>query len=257
MSSKLPKISIITPSYNQGQFIEQTIKSVIEQDYPNLEYIVMDGGSTDNTLTILKKYSNKLKWFSAKDKGQADAINKGMEMATGDILAYINSDDYYLPGAFKKVVSFFKQNPEFKWVVGDYLIVDERNKQIQQPIIAYKRFWRSLFPTRSLYVLNYIPQPSTFWRKQIRSEIGKFNLNLHYVMDYDFWLRIISKYPLGRISGPLSAFRIHRQSKGGVNYSQQFAEELKVMKKYTNNKLLVGLHVIHNWLINGVYSLIK
>jgi len=133
-----PKISIITPSFNQGKFIKKTIDSVLSQNYPDLEYVVIDGGSTDNTVKILKSYGNKIKWISEKDKGQADAINKGLKIINGEIIAFINSDDYYLPDTFKKIVDFFKQNITCNVVTGDYLIINENGKPIQSFVGFYK-----------------------------------------------------------------------------------------------------------------------
>lgn len=127
----LPKISIVTPSYNQAQFLEETILSVLKQDYPNLEYIIMDGGSTDGSVDIIRKYEDKLAyWVSKPDKGQADAIYRGFEKSTGEILGWINSDDYYLPGAFNAVGRFFQLKPTTKFLVGNVLIVDSKGKFI-------------------------------------------------------------------------------------------------------------------------------
>src|SRR3972149_4197559 len=125
-------VSIITPSFNQAQFIRETMESVFSQDYPNIEYIVMDGGSADGTVPILKKYGSRLQWISKKDKGQADAINRGMKLATGDILCYLNSDDYFLPGALSKIMRIFVQKQHVAWVTGDYIVVNDRGKHIQQ-----------------------------------------------------------------------------------------------------------------------------
>ncbi len=251
------KISIITPSFNQGQFIEQTIQSVLSQNYPNLEYIVMDGGSTDNTLDILKKYEDKLKWFSEKDKGQSDAINKGLKMAYGDIVAWLNSDDYYLPGTLAKVATFFDKNSQAKWVSGDYQIVDEKGKDIHSFVIGYKRLLRLFNSYSTLSFANYIIQPSTFWRRELISEIGYLNEEYRYCMDYDLWLRFMKNYPLHIIPSPLSAFRVHSTSKGGVEYEKQFDEELQIAKKNNTSELLYKLHKIHNDLISFVYSLVK
>lgn len=254
---KFPKISIITPSLNQGKFIEQTIKSVLSQKYPNLEYIIVDGGSTDSTLRILRKYSKQIKWTSEKDKGQADAINKGMRMAKGDIIAYINSDDYYLPNTFSAVADFFNRNKDAKWLTGDYIIVDEKGKKIQPSVTLYKKLLRFLGGKNILSIVNYIAQPSTFWKRSVVSDVGFFNDSLKYVFDYDYWMRIIRQYPLFRVTSHLSAFRIHSQAKGSLSFDKQFDEELKVLRTNTKNKLLIGLHLIHNSLIVQTYKLIK
>ena len=251
------KFSIITTSYNQGQFIEQTIQSVLSQNYPNLEYIVMDGGSTDNTLSILKKYEGKIKWFSEKDNGQSDAINKGLRMATGDIVAWLNSDDYYLPGTLKKVVEIFENNKQTQWVSGDYLIVDENGKEIQSFVRNYKKVLASFSSFNTLSLANYINQPSTFWRRDFQKKAGYLNEELHYCMDYDLWLRFIEESPVHIISNPLSAFRIHKASKGKLQYGKQFKEEVQVARKYNDNYLIILLHKIHNLLINLVYQVIK
>lgn len=251
------KITIITPSFNQGMFIEQTIQSVLDQNYQNLEYIVVDGGSTDNTLQILKKYEGKLNWFSEKDNGQSDAINKGLKMATGDIVAWLNSDDFYLPNAIQKVISYFENHKNAMWVTGDYKIVDEKGKRIQSFVQQYKNILRSL-PFRSvLYMANYINQPSTFWRKSLLSEVGYINESYHLCMDYDLWLRIYKQYPLHTISSPLSAFRIHSTSKGKIQFGKQFQEELEVAKRNGSSHFINLLHRLHSSLVVSLYSLLK
>jgi glycosyltransferase involved in cell wall biosynthesis len=253
----LPKISIITPSYNQGKFIEQTIQSVLSQNYSDLEYIVMDGGSTDNTVEILKKYGGKLKWFSEKDKGQSDAINKGLKMATGDIVTWLNSDDYYLPETLKKVGEFFINNAKAQWVTGDYKIVDENGKEIQSFVRSYKNILRSLPFSSTLYIANYINQPSTFWKRSLMNEVGFVNENYHLCMDYDLWLRIYQKYPLNTLNTPLSAFRIHSTSKGKSQYVKQFNEEKDVAAKNGASQASLTLHAIHSYLVTRVYNAIK
>ena len=225
------KITIITPSYNQGQFIEQTIQSVLGQNYSNLEYIVMDGGSTDNTVEILKKYEGKLKWFSKKDKGQSDAINKGLKMATGSVVAWINSDDYYLPGTLQKVANEFEKNTNLKWFTGDYIIIDAKGKEIHSFVRAYKKFFSQFSSISTLSLLNYINQPSTFWRRAFIKQIGYLNESYRYCMDYDLWLRFMKVSPPAIINYPLSAFRIHSASKGGSQYKAQFREEIAVQKQ--------------------------
>lgn len=255
----LPKISIITPSYNQKKYIQQAIDSVFAQRYPNLEFIIIDGGSTDGTVDVLKHYSGnpQFKWVSEHDAGQADAINKGLAMATGDIIAYLNSDDYYLPNTFASVVEFFDSHKKAMWVTGDYRIVDEKGKCIQLPVVWYKSFFR-LFPSYvSLCITNFIAQPSTFWKYRAFRSIGLFDTKLSYVLDYDYWMRMIKKYPLSVIRRSLSAFRIHKASKGGHLYREQFKEENVVMQKYVSSRIMVKLHLLHNAIIVKIYSLIK
>ena len=252
------KISIITPSYNQAPFIERTIKSVLSQNYPDLEYIIMDGGSTDGTVEILKKYEGKIIWKSEKDQGQSDAINKGLQMANGDIVAYLNSDDTYEPGALKKVADFFQNNPEMKWVYGKCKIIDENDQEIRKPITFYKNLLLKKFSYAKLLSENFISQPATFWKREIHAEIGFFDENEHFCMDYEFWLRIGRKYPAGVINAYLANFRYHTSSKSGEVNKKQFQDELRLAKKYgDNNKLSIALHYFNYWKITIIYQLIK
>lgn len=266
------KFSIVTPSYNQGQFIGQTIESVLSQkgDF-EIEYFVMDGGSSDSTIEVLKKcdkeiasgkYSKfnkdiKFYWQSKKDKGQSDAINKGMHRATGDIVAYINSDDVYLKGTFNKVLGGFKKNPSKDWLTGYCRIVDEKGKIIQKAISNYKNFWLRHHRVHNLFVLDYISQPATFWKKELMDEIGLFDEKLNFTMDYDYSLRVIQKHKLIVIKDYLCNFRIHSSSKGKLDYINQFEEDFEVCKKYTDNKTLIFLHKFHNFLIKTAYRIIK
>jgi len=252
-----PKISIITPSYNQGQFIETTINSVLDQGYHNLEYIVIDGLSTDNTVSILKKYGDRLKWYSEEDNGQADAINKGINRASGDILGIINSDDYYLPGSLLLVANTFLNRPDCMWVTGGYRIVDQGNRPIQSFIVKYKKFLSRFSSISTFKIANYVNQPSTFWRRSVHAQVGLFDSSLNYVFDYDFLMRLILRYSPCYLDQPLSAFRIHPGSKGGRQYEIQFAEELQVLKRYERSRILYQLHRIHNKIITSTYKIIK
>jgi len=256
------KISIITPSFNQAEFIERTILSVLDQNYPDLEYIVMDGGSTDGTVEILKKYADKIIWRSEKDNGQSDAINKGLRMATGEIAAYLNSDDTYAPGTFEKVAKFFENPPagglEKKWVYGKCKIINTKNREIRKPLTAYKNLLLKNYSYPKLLSENFISQPATFWKREIHSELGFFNENEHYCMDYEFWLRLGQKYPAGVISDYLANFRYYANSKsGGVN-KKQFQDELRLAKKYGNgHPLSIFLHKLNYYKITGIYWILN
>ena len=252
-----PKISIITPSFNQGQFIGKTIESVLSQNYSNLEYIVMDGGSTDNTLDILKSYGAKIKYFSQKDHGQADAINQGLKKTTGEIVAYLNSDDILLPGSLQHVADHFINYPDSQWLTGDYQIINEYDQQIQPLVVIYKRLLRNLLSFNLLCIANPIVQPSTFWRRSLLKKVGFFNEKLHYCLDFDYWLRVIKKYPPFVTSLPLAAFRIHSTSKGKNLFTTQFNEEHQLVLQYTKNSVLRLAHYLHSQLIIRVYKMIK
>jgi glycosyltransferase involved in cell wall biosynthesis len=252
-----PKISIVIPSYNQGRFIRETIDSVLNQNYPDVEVIVMDGGSTDETVSVLKEYGEKISWVSKKDNGQTDAINQGMKKAKGEIVAYINSDDVYLPNTFFTVAEYFMQHPKTMWATGDYFIIDAEGRKIQSYVAWYKTMLRQQPTFSKLSVANYIIQPSTFWRRSVYKEVGMFDESLRYCMDYDFWMRLIQKHPLAVIKNHFSLFRIHSLSKGGSQYEKQFAEEHTVLLRYTKNPVLLVLHKLHAFLVIMIYKGIK
>lgn len=184
---KYPKVSIVTPSYNQGEYIEQTIKSVVGQDYPNLEYIIIDGGSTDNSVDIIKKYADIhsfISWVSEKDRGQSHAINKGFKLCTGEIVAWLNSDDVYEKNAIRNQVKILIDNPDVMLVYGDAIIEDEvtgisEKFKTAEPFDYY----------RLIHVNHMIMQPTTFWRKKLFDKIGYLDESLNYTMDWEFWIR--------------------------------------------------------------------
>lgn len=254
-----PKISLITPSLNQGKFIEETIRSVLAQGYPNLEYIVMDGGSTDNTLEVLERYSTRLKWISEQDDGQTHAINKGFRAASGDILAYLNTDDLLLPGTLLKVAHLFMEYPQVMWVTGQCRITDEDNREIRKLVTAYKNLLLRLRRPALLLMTDYISQPATFWRASLLSDMGFPDESLHYVMDYEYWLRLYAKYPPVFIPEYLAAFKIHPRSKTtSTAHKDIFVEEERaIIQRHTSSRALLLLHDIHRSLMTFVYSLIN
>ena len=252
-----PKITVITPSFNQGKYIKETIDSVLSQSYSNLEYIIIDGGSTDETMSILMYYSDRIQIVSEKDNGQTDAINKGLRMATGDIVCWLNSDDYFLPNTLNLVAGIFKKNDNILWVTGDCQIVNYEGKSIHGSIRLYKRVLRFLGPVFFLGLTNAICQPSTFWRKELHSTIGYLNENLKYTMDYDLWFRLNQIKKPEVINSTLASFRIHELSKGGSQFIQQFDESLKVYVYSKQYKLMILFHQLHNYIIKQIYKLVK
>jgi len=252
----LPKVSIITPSFNQADFIERTVESVLSQNYPNFEYIIMDGGSTDGTVEILKKYGEKIIWRSKRDKGQGDAINKSLKLAKGEIFAYLNSDDVLAPGALKVVADFFIKNPKKMWVFGKCRIIDDSDKEIRSWITAYKNFWLKRYDYRTLLILNYLSQPAVFWRREASEKIGLFNNHYYWTLDYDYWLRLGKKYSPGFINRYLANFRVHQSSKTSIGV-KNFLEEVEVAKQHTQNPLVIGLHYLNFLSIAIGYSLLS
>ncbi|MDX9866258.1 MAG: glycosyltransferase family 2 protein [Anaerolineaceae bacterium] len=248
----LPSISIIIPSYNQAEFIETTILSVLEQGYPALEVIVIDGGSTDGTLDILRQYDDRLTWISELDRGQAHAINKGLALASGGVVAFLNSDDVYAPGALHAVGAYFAEHPQAQWLTGRCIVVNESGREIRKAITAYKHLWLAFRSYGVLKVLNYISQPATFWRRGLLDEVGNLNEDLRFTMDYEYWLRIGQRYRLHALRQRLAGFRLYAASKSGGGYEEQFTEELQVCRQFASS-LVVQLHRLHNALILGVY----
>jgi|AGTN01.1.fsa_nt_gi Glycosyltransferases involved in cell wall biogenesis len=218
-----PKVSIVTPSFNQAQFIEKTILSVIGQDYPNIEYIVIDGGSTDGSQEIIRKYEDKITyWVSERDNGQSDAINKGFRKCTGEIVAWINSDDLYADdGAVSRIVRFFSEHHDVDMVHGDVDFIDENGK------ILYNIKSRD-FTLQELLETNRVSQPATFWKRKIFEEVGYLNEARHYIMDYDFWVRVALKYNIRHIDATIARFRLHGQSKT-MSWNDLFLVENLIM----------------------------
>ena len=208
MTPAEPLVSIITPSYNHAAYIEQTIKSIREQDYPHIEHLVIDGGSTDNTVEILRKYEDRLKWVSEKDGGQTNAINKGFRKATGDIMAWLNSDDVYMPGAVRAVVEHFEQHPEDKFVYGDVLAVDEHEQSYGVRGHVHQGDQHEL-----VNGLNFIVQPAAFWRREVWETMGELDETLHYMMDYEYWMRIAGRYNLRHIPVTVAKERMYAAAK--------------------------------------------
>jgi glycosyltransferase involved in cell wall biosynthesis len=226
---KYPLVSVITPSLNQGEFIEETIKSVISQDYPNIEYIVIDGCSTDTTVDLLKKYSGRIKWISEPDRGQADAVNKGFKMAKGEILCWLNSDDTLNKGALKTVVKQFSENKNLVMVYSDAHIIDDKGK-ILRDYLTEEFIFNRLADT------CFICQPTVFLSNEVMKEIGMLDTNLQTCMDYEYWIRIGRHFPASRISYMKGVYlansRIYNENKTINLRKKVYHENMKTQRKY-------------------------
>ncbi|MEO6328709.1 MAG: glycosyltransferase family 2 protein [Ginsengibacter sp.] len=238
-----PKISIVTPSFNQGQYIEQTIQSVIEQNYPNLEYIIIDGGSTDNTVDIIKKYESHITyWVSEKDKGQTHAINKGFSKCTGDIFNWLNSDDYYEPGALKSVANAFSDDV-VKVVCGKEIgFYDNGIEEVIHTSSVIKT------TTEETIFTAIIDQPCTFFKKKDIEDFYPLHTSLHYVMDKELWIRFLSKYGISNIAQIekiLTRFRLHHSSKS-VSEATGFETEFSILKAELLKRLEAPLWLIED-----------
>lgn len=220
-------ISIITPSYNQGDFIETTIQSVLTQDYPHMDYLVMDGGSTDGTLEILQQYQDRLQWFSEPDTGQANAINKGFRRSTGEIIGWLNSDDIYLAGALPRVAQFFQQHPVIDVLYGDFWWIDALGRKL----LARREipFDHNIL----LYGLNYIGQPTAFFQRRVFDLAGYLDESLHFGLDWEYWLRI-AQYggKFAHLPHFLAATRLHATAKTLAAPPAMNAEHQAIRQKY-------------------------
>ncbi|WP_291857918.1 glycosyltransferase family 2 protein [Marinilabilia sp.] len=237
---RLPKVSIVTPSFNQGEFLEETMLSVLNQNYPNLEYIVVDGGSTDGSIDIIKKYENRLAWWvSEPDNGQSDAINKGFLRATGEIFNWVNSDDLICPGAVRMAVHFLEKESAVELVFGDRLVIDRASTVIE----AYEApSYSDWFPP----LLAKLPQEAAFFTANIWKKVGGLDTSLDYVMDTDLWYRFREHTRFFHIPMFLGMYRKHLQSKSvfGMGSAQKLndkaASEFKARQKKYGNFLSAG-----------------
>lgn len=238
-------VSVVMPTLNQAGYICSAIDSVLNQECDfSVECIVMDGGSSDGTIDVLRSYGDAIRWTSAADGGQSDALNRGLHMTTGDVLGWLNSDDLYEPGALQRVVDVLRAEPSTAWVYGRVRIVDESGHEIRRPITAYKNWQMRRFSSRRLLVENWISQMGVFWRRSAWEVVGGFRTDLHLAMDYDYWLRLAKHWPGRHIPEYLAAFRWYASSKSGSNYRAQFMEELNVAREHAGREhnLLLALH---------------
>jgi len=203
----LPLVSIVTPSFNQAAYLEQAICSVLDQEYPDVEYFVIDGASTDGSVEIIRRYAHRLKgWVSEKDSGQAEAINKGVVQASGEVIAWLNSDDFYLPGAISAAVEALQAHPDWGLVYGDMLAVDGQGK-----LLNIQRFGD--WGLEDLMCYRILGQPAVFMRRSALLQAGLLDTRFHYMLDHHLWLRIASAFPIGHAPRLLSAARFHAEAK--------------------------------------------
>jgi glycosyltransferase involved in cell wall biosynthesis len=219
----------VTPSYNKGRFIEETILSVKNQTYPKIEHIVIDGGSTDGTLDILKKYSDSLIWISEPDRGQSDAINKGWRMSNGEILGWLNSDDTYMPWAVETAVKYLSEHLDVHMVYGRCNLIDEYGKVIGR-CQATRFNLADIVCGRCM-----VPQPTVFFRREVLDAVGYLDVNLHMAMDCDLWIRIGLKFKIEYLQQPIANFRVCAGTKS-VNRAYGFGDD----HSYIVNRLFSG-----------------
>lgn len=225
-------VSIVTPSFNQALFLEQAIRSVLNQDYPRIEYFVIDGGSTDGSREIIQKYAPRLAgWVSEPDRGQADAVNKGLRNAHGDIVAWLNSDDYYLPGAVAAAVRCFEQHPETVLVYGDMLAVDGEGR-----IINHLRY-RQL-ELEDLLCFDIIGQPAAFMRRSALEEVGGLDSTFHFLLDHQLWIRLAQRGPVLHAAQTWAAARYHAAAKNRARAVEFCADALRIYEWAKNDSAL-------------------
>ena len=229
MSGRLPSISLVTPSLNQASFVRATLESALAQGYPELDLFVQDGGSTDGTLAILAEYTSQIPFVSEPDHGQAEAINKGLKRARGEVLGYLNSDDILLPGALAAVGEAFAADPDLRLVYGRAIYIDEQGRTLG-PYLTYP-----YDPVR-LADLCYIAQPAAFWSRKVVEEVGEFDESLSHTMDYDYWLRIAARYRPSQVlylDRALAAARLHPAAKTVAGWDRALDEILDLVKRRT------------------------
>jgi glycosyltransferase involved in cell wall biosynthesis len=244
-----PTVSIITPSFNQADYLEDTIRSVLSQDYLEVEYMVIDGGSQDGSQEIIQKYAPALAWWvSEMDEGQAEAINKGLRRSKGEIVAWLNSDDLYLPGAISSAVKALRQTPEAGMVYGDAITIDGQGRPLK-----FLRFPK--WGLQELMGFRIICQPAVFMRRSVLERVGFLDPTYDYMLDHHLWLRIALKAPVQHVPGVWAAARHHSGAKN-VSHAVKFAEETQRLLEWMNiNPEYSGLIEDQRYITGGAYRL--
>ena len=262
-TNRLPRLTVVIPSFQQGKFIERTIRSIVDQAYPNLELILMDGGSTDETMEIVGRYARHFAHISSgPDGGQSSAIRKGFELATGDYISWLNSDDTYSPGALLRIGEYLGDHPKVRFVYGDTNIIDTNDA-----VIAFKRSAKFVLGVMK-YAFLTVPQMSAFWSRDLYNSVGGVDANLRFCMDYDLFVRMATRSPPVHINRAIGNFRIHPSSKTTTLEAVRLAEDTLVHERYCMIKptsklafkvvrsfymsVLVGLFLINGSLFDRV-----
>ena len=225
--SELPLVSIVTPSYNQAAFLEETIQSVLAQDYPNVEYIIVDGGSTDGSVEIISRYADQLSWWvSEPDRGQSDAINKGLRHSQGNYFGYINSDDLLMPSAVRMAVEYLESNPDVGMVYGDVEYINASGETIR---LYQSRPFDLIEIVRT--ARNWVPQPGSLIRRVVLDDVGGLDPEIQYNMDQEHLYRIGLKYTVAYLPVTLARFRLHQESKTVSGAERNAASEVLIYQK--------------------------
>ncbi|MEN8243257.1 MAG: glycosyltransferase family 2 protein, partial [Chloroflexota bacterium] len=248
MSDQMPLVTVITPSYNQAEYLEQTIYSVLNQDYPSLEYIVVDGGSDDGSVEIIEKYADRLAWWvSEKDNGQADAINKGFSRANGEIVAWLNSDDVYLPGTIRRAVETLQQHPDAGLTYGKLLSINARGEQVNT--ISYQQY--ALEDLLSFFIIG---QPTVFMRRALLEQVGPLDESYSYLLDHQLWLRFAQLAPMVYVPIPAAAARYHPSAKNMAQAEHFGAEAYRILDwAQTQPKMAAVIENTHNRVWGGAH----
>ncbi|MEO8355664.1 MAG: glycosyltransferase family 2 protein [Chloroflexota bacterium] len=227
-------VSIVTPSFNQAPYLEQTLRSVLDQEYPSLEYIVVDGASTDASVDIIKKYVDRLTWWvSEKDSGQGDAINKGLARASGEIIAWLNSDDTYLPNTISSAVKIFEQNPDVVLVYGDMLAVDKNGQTTN--VLKYRQL-----ALEDLLCFQIIGQPAVFFRRAAYEKAGGLDTTFHFLLDHHLWIRIAQQGKILHVPQVWAAARYHAQAKNRLKAAEFGREAFRILDWARSEPRLTG-----------------
>jgi glycosyltransferase involved in cell wall biosynthesis len=248
-----PSISIVTPCLNARATLQQTLDSVRSQEYPDLEHIVVDGGSTDGTVELLAG-AEGVSFTSEPDRGLTHAKNKGVERARGEVIGQLNADDYYLPGALSHVGKAFADNPEALWVTGPCLIVDEAGREIRRPITTYKNLFLRHYDFRLHLAHNFVSDPSTFVRRRAFDRVGLHNEEFRYSMDYELFLRLGRLAPPIVVEAPLAAFRLAGTSFSMTSFEEQFDEHARAARMHgAGHGVAVAVNRLTSRLIPAIY----